>query len=123
MLLKWIDLDKVHLNNSPTIGNLSKYFGGRLPDEKQTQRFTNSIVWKRFSENPNAIDLLEATPDNICWYSLVKNPNAIHILQSNIDKINWEYMLNNPNIFEIDDDIFRKNIINKAQILDTIINI
>ena len=46
--------------------------------------------WKKISENPNAIYLLEQNPDKIDWEYLSYNPNAIHILKQNQDKIDWE---------------------------------
>jgi len=54
-----------------------------------------------FSENPNAIDLLEANPDKINWDHLSFNPNAIHLLEQNPDKIDWGSLVDNPNAIHL----------------------
>ncbi len=49
----------------------------------------NKLDWYYFSENPNAIHVLEQNLDKVNWYRLSGNPNAIHLLEQNLDKIDW----------------------------------
>jgi len=51
------------------------------------------------SQNPNAIDLLNANQSKIKWNNLSKNPNpeAIKLLKANKNKIVWEFLSENPN--------------------------
>lgn len=54
------------------------------------------LNWSYLSQNPNAIDWLEANQDKIDWESLSKNPNAISLLEANQDKIDWCWLSKNP---------------------------
>ena len=49
----------------------------------------NKRSYNYLSENPNAIQLLEANLDKIYWAMLSINPAAIHILEDNLDKIKY----------------------------------
>ena len=51
----------------------------------------NKLSWGLLSQNPNALNLLEANPDKINWEELSRNPNAIHLLEANPHKIDWTY--------------------------------
>ena len=59
------------------------------------------ISWFGFSENPNAIHILEQNMDKIDWYNLTQNPNAIDILEKNVDKIDWKLLSKNPNAIQL----------------------
>jgi len=60
-------------------------------------------IWYYMSENPDAIDLLEANQDKINWNGLSANPAAIDLLKANPDKIEWERLAINPRIHEVVD--------------------
>ena len=110
----------------------------------------DKLDWVRLSENPGAIQLLEANPikinwnmlsgnpgaihmlenenidiftnlDQIYWWSLSRNPNALNLLEANPDKINWRELSFNPSIFEIDMKQTKLDITNKANILDKLL--
>jgi hypothetical protein len=49
-------------------------------------------------------------------------PNAINILENNKKKIDWYLFSKNPSIFEPDTKYINDNILNKAIILDKLIN-
>ena len=57
------------------------------------------LNWSNLSQNPSAIDLLEANQDKIDWHSLSLNPNGIHLLEANPDKIYWNGLSHNESIF------------------------
>lgn len=59
------------------------------------------INWKWLSRNPNAIHLLEQNQSKIHWRMLSSNPQAIHLLESNIDKTDWRNLCENPNAIPI----------------------
>lgn len=52
------------------------------------------IVWEALSENPEALDILEANPDKISFSHLSRNPNprAFELLKANPSKIDWSAM-------------------------------
>ncbi len=54
------------------------------------------LNWSFLSQNPSAIDWLEANQDKIDWESLSKNPNAVKLLAANQDKIDWCWLSKNP---------------------------
>jgi hypothetical protein len=60
-------------------------------------------VYKRQSQNPNAIHIIEANLDKINWRSLSQNPNAIYLLEANPEKIVWDNVWINPTIFDVYD--------------------
>jgi hypothetical protein len=62
----------------------------------------DKVNWYWLSENPSAMHILQANPDQIKWPNLCRNPAAIDILQENQDKIDWVYLSQNPAIFEYD---------------------
>ena len=62
----------------------------------------SKLQWWSLSENPNAIQMLEANPDKIHWGMLSLNPAAMHLLEANQDKINWYWLSANPSIFTYD---------------------
>ena len=64
------------------------------------------------------IHILEKYPENINWYMLSENPKAINILKNNINKIKWNYIKNNPSIYTIDNVLYNKDIIMKANNID-----
>jgi hypothetical protein len=49
---------------------------------------------------------------------LSENPKAINILKNNINKIKWNYIKNNPSIYTIDNVLYNKDIIMKANNID-----
>ena len=81
----------------------------------------DTLDWHYLSENPNALNLLEANPNKINWTILSFNPNAIHMLKLHPEKINWNCLSANPSIFEIDPNQTKIYIIEKANILDNLL--
>ena len=75
-------LEKI-VNKYKTIFKLKYKLKDWIPSEK--------LDWGWLSANPNAIDLLNANPDNIKWKMLVENtnPRAIELIKENQDNINW----------------------------------
>ena len=61
----------------------------------------DKINWYHLSANSSAIHLLEANPNKINWTQLSANPNAIHLLEANPDKINWKYLSDNLNAIHL----------------------
>jgi hypothetical protein len=61
----------------------------------------DNIEWALLSSNPGAIPLLEANPDKIDWLVLSGNPNAIPLLEANQDKIKWVTLSSNPNAIHL----------------------
>jgi hypothetical protein len=45
------------------------------------------LSWFGWSDNPNAIHVLENEPQRIRWNELSENPNAIHLLEKNPEEI------------------------------------
>ena len=76
------------------------------------------IDWDVLSGNSKAIHILEKYLENINWYMLSENPKAINILKNNINKIKWKYIKNNPSIYTIDNVLYNKDIIMKANNID-----
>ncbi len=56
----------------------------------------DKLDWSFLSQNPNAIDLIEANLDKIDWATLSINSAAIHLLKANQDKIDWCWLSKNP---------------------------
>lgn len=61
----------------------------------------DKLNWNILSENPNAIDLLEAHPDKIGWYNFIFNPDFIQVMRifekhSNVSK--WDKELGEGNL-------------------------
>ena len=75
-------LEKI-VNKYKTIFKLKYKLKDWIPPEK--------LDWDWLSANPNAIDLLNANPDNIKWKMLVENtnPRAIELIKENRDNIDW----------------------------------
>lgn len=61
------------------------------------------IVWDALSENPEAIDILEANPDKISYSYLSRNPNprALELLKEHPEKIDWVAVCLNPSDWAI----------------------
>ena len=57
---------------------------------------------------------MEKNTDSINWSNFSENPNALHLLQQNMDKINWSNFSENPNIFTYDYDKMKRNRINSG---------
>ena len=67
----------------------------------------SKLDWDFLSENPNAINLLEANMNKINWNNLSLNPKAIYILEENFESdgnmLNWcnlSYNINAINLLE-----------------------
>lgn len=61
----------------------------------------SELEWYWFSQNPNAIKVLEDNLTKIDWNGLSSNPNAIHLLKMCPDLINWLKLSSNPKAAEL----------------------
>jgi len=145
-LLDWVS-SKVSFhchNNSMISVSYWQNISGNPNAIQLLETYPDKINWDSLSKNPNAIHILEANQYEICWEELSKNPNSIHLLETNLDKINWILLSGNPNainilkankdkidwylfsenpsIFEPDTKLINENILNKAIMLDKLIN-
>jgi hypothetical protein len=61
----------------------------------------SELEWHWFSQNPNAIQMLEYDLTKVNWDGLSSNPNAIHLLKMCPDLINWKKLSANPEAAEL----------------------
>ena len=94
-LLPWIDrlINTDDVNCGQVFGIFSENKNAILILEQNIDK----INWRALSGNINAISILEKNIHNINWFALSGNINAIPLLEKHIEKINWSALSSNIN--------------------------